>query len=45
MKMDLAAAARVFPITALILAACVAKSVCEQQGRPLQQARTQAAAE
>ena len=45
MKMDLAAAARVFPITALILAARVAKRVCEQQGQRLQQAHAQGAAE
>ncbi|MGC2204298.1 MAG: OmpA family protein [Stellaceae bacterium] len=45
MKLDLAAAARVVPITALMLAACVSQSAYEKQGAELQQARAQAAAQ
>ncbi len=45
MKIDLAAAARIVPLTALILGACVSQSAYEQQGAELQQARAQAAAE
>jgi chemotaxis protein MotB len=45
MKMNLPAAARVVPLIALMLAACVSKSAYEQQGQELQQARAQAAAE
>jgi|SRR6516165_1753073 chemotaxis protein MotB len=45
MTIDLGNAARVIPVTALMLAACVSKSAYEQQGQELQQARDQAAAE
>ena len=45
MKMDLAAAARVIPLTALMLGACVSQSAYEQQQQQLQAARAQAAAE
>src|SRR5215472_13520013 len=45
MKMDLAAAARVVPLTALMLGACVSQSAYEQQGQQLQAARAQAAAQ
>ena len=45
MVMNLAAAARVIPLTALILGACVSQSAYEKQGAELQQARAQAAAE
>ena len=45
MKLDLAAAARVAPLTALLLGACVSQSAYEKQGAELQQARAQAAAE
>ena len=45
MKMDLAAAARIVPLTALMLGACVTQSAYEQQGQQLQAARAQAAAE
>ena len=45
MKIDLAAAARVVPLTALMLGACVSQSAYEQQGQQLQAARAQAAAE
>src|SRR5262245_31878362 len=45
MKMDLAAAARVVPLTALMLGAWVSQSAYEQQGQQLQAARAQAAAE
>jgi chemotaxis protein MotB len=45
MKINLPAAARVVPLAALMLAACVSKSAYEQQGQELQQARAQAAAE
>ena len=45
MKMDLVAAARVVPLTALMLGACVSQSAYEKQGAELQQARAQAATE
>jgi len=45
MKIDLAAAARVVPLTALILGACVSQSAYEQQGQELRAARAQSAAE
>jgi chemotaxis protein MotB len=45
MKIDLAAAARVAPLTALMLGACVSQSAYEQQQQQLQAARAQAAAE
>jgi chemotaxis protein MotB len=45
MKIDLAAAARIVPLTALMLGACVSQSAYEQQGQQLQAARAQAAAE
>jgi chemotaxis protein MotB len=45
MKIDLVAAARIVPLTALMLGACVSQSAYEKQGRELQQARAQSAAE
>jgi chemotaxis protein MotB len=45
MRIDLTTAARVVPLTALILGACVSQSAYEKQGSELQQARAQAAAE
>ena len=45
MKIDLAAAARIIPLTALMLSGCVTQRAYEQQGQELQQARAQAAAE
>ena len=45
MIIDLTAAARLVPLTAVILGACVSQSAYEQQGQQLQQARAQAAAE
>jgi chemotaxis protein MotB len=45
MRIDLTTAARVVPLTALILGACVSQSAYEKQGAELQQARAQAAAE
>jgi chemotaxis protein MotB len=45
MTMNLAAAARVIPLTALLLAACVSEKSYEQQTQQLQAARSQAAAE
>jgi len=45
MTINLAAAARVVPLTALLLAACVSEKTYEQQTQQLQQARAQAAAE
>jgi chemotaxis protein MotB len=45
MKINLPAAARIVPLTALMLAACVSKNAYEQQEQELQQARAQAAAE
>jgi hypothetical protein len=40
-----AAVARVIPLTALLLAACVSEKTCEQQTQQLQAARAQSAAE
>jgi chemotaxis protein MotB len=45
MNINLTATARIIPLTALMLAACVSQSAYEKQGAELQQARTQAAAE
>jgi chemotaxis protein MotB len=45
MTINLAVTARVIPLTALMLAACVSKNAYEQQGQELQAARAQAAAE
>jgi hypothetical protein len=45
MIINLTAAARVVPLTALMLGACVSQSAYEKQGEELQQARSQAAAE
>jgi chemotaxis protein MotB len=45
MTINLTAAARVIPLTALMLGACVSQSAYEQQGQQLQAARAQAAAE
>src|SRR5262252_4944022 len=45
MTINLAAAARVVPFTALMLAACVSQSAYEQQSQELAQARAQAAAQ
>jgi len=45
MIIDLTAAARLIPLTALMLGACVSQSAYEKQGQELQQARAQAAAE
>src|SRR3954462_4337445 len=45
MKLELAAAARIVPLTARILGACVSQSAYEKQGAELQQARSQAAAQ
>jgi chemotaxis protein MotB len=45
MTINLTAAARVIPLTALMLAACVSQSAYEKQGAELQAARAQAAAE
>jgi len=45
MTINLAAAARVVPFTALLLAACVSQSAYEQQSQELEQARAQAAAQ
>jgi chemotaxis protein MotB len=45
MKMDLAAAARIIPLTALMMGACVSQRTYEEQGQQLQAARAQAAAE
>ena len=45
MPIDLTAAARVVPLTALILGACVSQSTYDKQTAELQQARAQAAAE
>jgi chemotaxis protein MotB len=45
MKIDLAAAARIVPLTALMLGACVSQSAYEQQQQQLQAARAQAATE
>jgi chemotaxis protein MotB len=45
MNINLTAAARIIPLIALMLGACVSQSAYEKQGAELQQARTQAAAE
>ena len=45
MKIDLAAAARIVPLTALMLGACVSQGAYEKQGQELQAVRAQAAAE
>jgi chemotaxis protein MotB len=45
MNINLTAAARIIPLTALMLGACVSQSAYEKQGAELQQARAQAAAE
>jgi chemotaxis protein MotB len=45
MNINLTATARIIPLTALMLGACVSQSAYEKQGAELQQARTQAAAE
>jgi len=45
MIINLAGAARLVPLTALTLGACVSQSAYEQQGQELQQARAQTAAE
>jgi chemotaxis protein MotB len=45
MTTNLAAAARVVPFIALMLAACVSQSAYEQQSRELEQARAEAAAQ
>ena len=45
MNLNLAAAARIIPLTALMLGACVSQSAYEKQGAELQQARAQSAAE
>jgi chemotaxis protein MotB len=45
MKIDLTAAARIVPLTALMLGACVSQSAYEKRGAELQAARAQAAAE
>ena len=45
MIVNLTAAARIVPLTALMLAACVSQSAYEKQGAELQAARAQSAAE
>src|SRR6516162_8033951 len=45
MRIDLTAAARIAPLTALMLGACVSQSAYEKQGQELQAARAQATAE
>jgi chemotaxis protein MotB len=45
MIINLTAAARVIPLTVLLLGACVSQSAYEQQGQQLQAARAQAATE
>jgi chemotaxis protein MotB len=45
MIINLQAAARIVPLTALMLGACVSQSAYEKQGQELQAARAQAAAE
>jgi chemotaxis protein MotB len=45
MKIAIATAARVVPLTTLLFAACVSQSAYEKRGAELQQARAQAAAE
>jgi chemotaxis protein MotB len=43
MKMNSATAARIAPLTALLLAACVSQSAYQEQGQQLEEARAQAA--
>lgn len=43
MTINLAAAARVAPLTTLILAACISQSTYQQQRQELRQARAKAA--
>jgi chemotaxis protein MotB len=45
MKIDLTTAARIVPLAALMLGACVSQSAYEKQGAELQQARAQTAAQ
>jgi chemotaxis protein MotB len=45
MKVNLASAARAGPVIALLSAACVSQSAYEQQGRQLEEARAEAAAQ
>jgi hypothetical protein len=45
MRINLTAAARVIPLTALLLAACVSEKTYEAQTQQLQAARARAAAE
>ena len=45
MNINLTPAARIIPLTALMLGACVSQSAYDKQGAELQQARTQVAAE
>jgi chemotaxis protein MotB len=45
MKLDLADAARIVPLTALMLGACVSQSAYDKQAAELQQARAQSAAQ
>jgi chemotaxis protein MotB len=45
MTINLTAAARIVPVSALLVGACVSQSTYEKQGAELQQARAQAAAE
>ena len=45
MRINLTAAARIIPLTAMMLGACVSQSAYEKQGAELQQARAEAAAE
>jgi chemotaxis protein MotB len=45
MRINLAAAARIVPLTALMLGACVSQKAYEEQGQQLQAARAQASAE
>jgi chemotaxis protein MotB len=45
MRIDLTVAARIVPLTALILGACVSQSAYEKQGAELEAARAQASAE
>jgi chemotaxis protein MotB len=45
MIIDIAAASRVLPLTALLLGACVSQSAYEKQGQELQAAQAQAAAQ
>ena len=45
MKLDLAAAARIVPLTALMLEACVSQSAYDKQAAELQQSQAQSAAQ